>query len=112
MDSSSGAGGEIVESRRKALRDLQPFRIHKKGIRIQNDVHRERVTDVQAADEGIRGRLDFVCSDDGELSLTARVDGDDDAFDDVRLSTKQRLEFLDDSVPSELRIASILATCL
>jgi len=44
--------------------------------------------------------------------LTGRVDRDDDAFDDVRLSTEQRLEFLDGQRAVGLRIASTLATCL
>ena len=50
---------------------------------------------MQTADEGVRGCLDFVRSDDGELSLTALVDSNDDALDGILQGREEGLNFLD-----------------
>src|SRR5436853_5963918 len=96
MDRCRGGGvSEISVYVIEVLTHHQSLRIHKKAVRIQADVNRQGVTDIQTSDERARGGLDFVGSDHCELRLTALVDRYHGAFDDVFRSIEQRLEFLD-----------------
>src|SRR6267143_2264586 len=87
---------EIPENSRKIGLHREAFLVNQERKNGSREVHRQGVTDVQAADERTLGCRNQVGDDQGELlRQAARVDRYDDALDGVLCCCQERFDFLD-----------------